>query len=153
MKASIRFELRRLSILQAQTYSHKDRFLPPLFTYESSTKMAYTINKMNTTTWPQWFPFEPGQFEQMEPSVIAAITLGMLFCLYLGRILNSFLFGVKAPFVGYRSFFEPTWLLRLRFVWSGPSIINEGYRLVSKTVYDSVVEQLSILDILGLTIH
>ncbi|KPM42339.1 Ent-kaurene oxidase [Neonectria ditissima] len=97
--------------------------------------MAYTIKTTNITSWPEWVPFEPSQLEQIEPSVIGAITLGVLSFLYLGSIVNSLLFGVKAPFVGYRSFFEPTWLLRLRFVWSGPSIINEGYRLHKESLF------------------
>ncbi|KAF5983390.1 ent-kaurene oxidase [Fusarium bulbicola] len=47
---------------------------------------------------------------------------------------------VKVPFVGYRSFFKPTWLLRLRFVWEGGSIISQGYNKVGNPSYsDSTV--------------
>lgn len=48
---------------------------------------------------------------------------------YLIEALSSS--TVKVPFVGYRSVFEPTWLLRLRFVWEGGSIISQGYNKVS----------------------
>lgn len=39
--------------------------------------------------------------------------------------------AVKAPFVGYRGFWEPTFLLRLRFTHGAWPIIMEGYRHVN----------------------
>lgn len=38
---------------------------------------------------------------------------------------------IKAPYVGYRSFWEPTVLLRLRFTLGAWPIIMEGYRQVT----------------------
>lgn len=38
---------------------------------------------------------------------------------------------VKAPFVGYRGFWEPTFLLRLRFTLGAWPIVMEGYRKVT----------------------
>jgi hypothetical protein len=37
---------------------------------------------------------------------------------------------IKAPYVGYRAWFEPTFLLRLRFVNGARSIITQGYQQV-----------------------
>lgn len=36
----------------------------------------------------------------------------------------------NAPFVGYRSAFEPRWLLRLRFSKGAMPMVQEGYRKV-----------------------
>lgn len=40
---------------------------------------------------------------------------------------------VKAPYVGYRSWFEPTWLVQLRYFASANSIISEGYKKVHRS--------------------
>ena len=37
---------------------------------------------------------------------------------------------VNAPVVGYRWFWEPAWLLRMRFITNSFSMIDEGYRKV-----------------------
>lgn len=37
----------------------------------------------------------------------------------------------KAPYVGYRSFLEPTFLVRLRFFQGAQEIVSDGYRKVS----------------------
>lgn len=37
----------------------------------------------------------------------------------------------QPPIVGYRSFWEPTWLVRLRFIRGSRKIIGEGYEQVS----------------------
>jgi hypothetical protein len=41
--------------------------------------------------------------------------------------------GIKAPYAGYRSWFEPTFLVRARFFANAQSIISSGYKKVSKT--------------------
>lgn len=40
--------------------------------------------------------------------------------------------GIKAPYVGYRSIFEPAFLVRLRFSKGALPQINEGYRKVCR---------------------
>lgn len=40
--------------------------------------------------------------------------------------------GVEAEVVGYQHFWEPGWLLGLRFVRDSSDIIRDGYRKVSK---------------------
>lgn len=35
-----------------------------------------------------------------------------------------------APYSGYRTWFEPTWLVRLRFLRNAQEIISEGYQKV-----------------------
>ncbi|KAM4055523.1 cytochrome p450 [Hirsutella rhossiliensis] len=42
---------------------------------------------------------------------------------------------VKVPFAGYRSYWEPTWLVRLRFVRDGPSIIRQGYHQFKDSLF------------------
>lgn len=37
---------------------------------------------------------------------------------------------IDAPYVGYRSWFEPTFLVRLRFLTNARSIIGDGYQKV-----------------------
>ncbi|KAK9775109.1 putative Cytochrome P450 monooxygenase [Seiridium cardinale] len=43
--------------------------------------------------------------------------------------------GVKAEAVGYRSLFEPGWLVRLRFVRGSTPIIRDGYRKFRETMF------------------
>ncbi|EFE32723.1 cytochrome P450 monooxygenase, putative [Trichophyton benhamiae CBS 112371] len=56
-----------------------------------------------------------------------ALVIVAILSLHLFNVFKESLFGVKAPMVGYRSFFEPKWLLRLRFVRGSMSIIRGGY--------------------------
>ncbi|GBF67140.1 ent-kaurene oxidase P450 [Trichophyton mentagrophytes] len=56
-----------------------------------------------------------------------ALFIVAILSLHLLRTFKESLFGVKAPVVGYRSFIEPKWLLRLRFVRGSMSIIRGGY--------------------------
>lgn len=54
--------------------------------------------------------------------------------------------GIKAPYAGYRSIFEPAFLVRLRFSKGALPQINEGYRKVcleKQHTFVSGVEMLS----------
>ncbi|MCJ1405110.1 hypothetical protein MMC11_008336 [Xylographa trunciseda] len=42
---------------------------------------------------------------------------------------------VKAPVVGYRWFWEPAWLLRMRFITNSFSMIDEGYRKYKDSLF------------------
>ncbi|KAF2875654.1 putative cytochrome P450 [Massariosphaeria phaeospora] len=55
------------------------------------------------------------------------ILAASLFALYVCSSLRSY-FGAKAPFAGYRSWFEPTFWLRIRFLSDPAPILNDGYR-------------------------
>lgn len=46
-------------------------------------------------------------------------------------VLKEFVFGVKAPKVGRRSFWEPRWLIGLRFARNSAPMVLEGYHKVS----------------------
>ncbi|KAK2596416.1 hypothetical protein N8I77_013307 [Diaporthe amygdali] len=46
---------------------------------------------------------------------------------YTFVVLNEFIFGVKAPKVGRRSFWEPRWLVGLRFARNSAPMVLEGY--------------------------
>lgn len=50
---------------------------------------------------------------------------------YTFVVLNEFIFGVKAPKVGRRSFWEPRWLVGLRFARNSAPMVLEGYHKVS----------------------
>lgn len=58
------------------------------------------------------------------------LALAGILALYTFSALKENLFSVKAPVVGYRSFFEPGWLLGFRFVRGSAPIIQEGYEKV-----------------------
>lgn len=63
----------------------------------------------------------------MTIAVLAAATL-----LYIVRAaIQSQLGGVKAPCVGFRSAFEPAWLVRLRYSQQASSWVKDGYAKVS----------------------
>jgi hypothetical protein len=58
------------------------------------------------------------------------LVAGGILAFYVFNVVNETLFTVKAPVVGYRSFFEPSWLLGFRFVRGSAPIIQEGYQKV-----------------------
>ncbi|KAF5713247.1 ent-kaurene oxidase [Fusarium mundagurra] len=62
------------------------------------------------------------------------VAFGAWICSYVIHVLSS-PSTVKVPFVGYRSVFEPTWFLRLRFVWEGGSIISQGYNKFKVSIF------------------
>lgn len=43
--------------------------------------------------------------------------------------------NVKAPFVGHRSWLEPSWLVRMRYMTQSASMIQEGYNKVRQKFY------------------
>lgn len=64
-------------------------------------------------------------------TVTELLTLGFGILLVFSSYLNRA--SVNAPFVGYRSWFEPTFLLRLRFLTNAKGILTSGYENVSET--------------------
>lgn len=63
--------------------------------------------------------------------VLFSLILIPALCLYLAyaRKTNRTKFGL--PVVGHRTFWEPKWLVRLRFIRGSRSMIKEGYDKVS----------------------
>lgn len=59
---------------------------------------------------------------------VLAVTL---FALHVVNWLRIFIFDVKAPIVGYRSFLEPGWPVGLRFSRRSGPMVREGYHKVS----------------------
>ncbi|KAI1742420.1 cytochrome P450 [Xylaria scruposa] len=59
----------------------------------------------------------------------------ILICIYLYSIIPANPLGVKAPVVGYRSIFEPGWLVGLRFSSGSGSMIQEGYRKYKHSMF------------------
>jgi hypothetical protein len=57
--------------------------------------------------------------------------VGLSLFAYALVVLKEFVFGVKAPKVGRRSFWEPRWLIGLRFARNSAPMVLEGYQKVS----------------------
>jgi hypothetical protein len=57
------------------------------------------------------------------------ILVGLVTIIIARTIIQKFN-GVKAPFAGYRSALEPSFLVRLRFSRGALPIINEGFQKV-----------------------
>ncbi|KAF4986043.1 hypothetical protein FDECE_16157 [Fusarium decemcellulare] len=97
-----------------------------------------TSESMNATAseaWPRWLPLNPDKLPPIDSHIAIYIALAALSSSYITSLLTSYFFGVKVPFVGYRSLLEPTWFVRLRFVWAGGSIINEGYKKFKSSIF------------------
>lgn len=56
--------------------------------------------------------------------------LGVLSVVYLLQTLVASSHSFKAPFVGFRSWLEPKWLVGLRFSQGALTQVNEGYAKV-----------------------
>ncbi|EWY92040.1 hypothetical protein FOYG_08946 [Fusarium oxysporum NRRL 32931] len=95
------------------------------------------FNSMNTTsheTLFQQFVSSLDRIPLMGVHWLIYVAFGAWLCSYVIHVLLSSS-TVKVPFVGYRSVFEPTWLLRLRFVWEGGSIISQGYNKFKDSIF------------------
>lgn len=60
----------------------------------------------------------------------APFTCLVVFLCYLIWLSSSTTPVVKGPVAGYRNFLDPTFFLRLRFVWNGVGIMTDGYNKV-----------------------
>lgn len=93
--------------------------------------VSENLNGMNQEAWSLWLTSHIDKVKEIDTQVLIYTALTAWFSYYLMGLLATYGLGIKVPFVGYRSFLEPTWFVRLRFVWAGGSIINEGYQKVS----------------------
>jgi len=100
---------------------------------EKVPKMSRNTMDIINTAWSDWLPIDLGS-PYTSRSNLAVLILGIFTCYFIACILGSLSFGVDAPIVGYRSFFEPTWLVRLRFVLGGRAMIQTGYERVSNNI-------------------
>jgi hypothetical protein len=91
-------------------------------------------NTMNETLLGQFISGLDG-IPLMDIHWMIYVAFGAWLCSLAIHVLSS-PSTVKVPFVGYRSVFEPTWFLRLPFVWEGGSIISQGYNKVSSPSYN-----------------
>lgn len=74
--------------------------------------------------------FQMGDIEWDGRRLTLVVFTGLC-AIQISRFLYSVIFGVKATTVGYRSWFEPGWLVGLRFVTESGFMITDGYRKVS----------------------
>ncbi|KIL86299.1 ent-kaurene oxidase [Fusarium avenaceum] len=101
--------------------------------------VSENLNGMNQEAWSLWLTSHIDKVKEIDTQVLIYTALTAWFSYYLMGLLATYRLGIKVPFVGYRSFLEPTWFVRLRFVWAGGSIINEGYQKVRKLGTDIVI--------------
>ena len=72
-----------------------------------------------------------GWIETYQLESFVVVSLATLFAILFLQSLAPKKKSVEAPFVGYRGFWEPTLLLRLRFCQGAYPIVAEGYKKVS----------------------
>lgn len=70
-------------------------------------------------------------------SQIYLVLLGVLAAVYLIQDWIASSKAFKAPFVGFRSKWEPKWLVGLRFSQGAFAQVNEGYQRVCSTFTSS----------------
>ncbi|KAG5978524.1 hypothetical protein E4U55_006093 [Claviceps digitariae] len=63
------------------------------------------------------------------------MTLTGIFLCFLIHFTSCRSPRVKVPIVGYRCRLEPTWFVRLRFIWAGGSIVREGYEKFRSSIF------------------
>jgi hypothetical protein len=66
------------------------------------------------------------------PSLKITLVIGLVLYFSIAYFTQPKLV-TNAQYVGYRSMFEPTWLLRLRWSWDARRILKEGYYKVFTT--------------------
>ncbi|KAG5962100.1 hypothetical protein E4U56_003488 [Claviceps arundinis] len=66
--------------------------------------------------------------------VVSIILFGLIVH-YLVEFAISRRTRVKVPVLGYRCILEPTWFVRLRFVWTGGSIVRDGYERFRSSIF------------------
>lgn len=88
---------------------------------------------MNSTgSLPAFFSVQDGypawcnERQYLIPAITGCITV---FYYIVNSIIRSFT-GIKAPVIGYRYFFEPAWIVGVRFGRGAGPMIREGYSKV-----------------------
>ncbi|KAG6040947.1 hypothetical protein E4U41_006538 [Claviceps citrina] len=71
----------------------------------------------------------------MTPYHAIGIILTGLLCFYLIELTSLRSPRVQVPVVGYRCMLEPTWFVRLRFIWAGGSIVRDGYERYKSSIF------------------
>ncbi|MCJ1241081.1 hypothetical protein MMC14_009085 [Varicellaria rhodocarpa] len=94
-----------------------------------STNKDAPIMENGTSPLLESVPNAYFQLTTAQMLVFGAITI------LTAQFLRGFFGGVKAPFVGYRSKWEPGLLVRLRFLTSGRSMIMDGYNRFKDSVF------------------
>ncbi|KAF4341565.1 ent-kaurene oxidase [Fusarium beomiforme] len=94
----------------------------------------HPLNPTNHVTWSKQLVSSLDEMPLMHVHWLVYVVLAAWISSYLIHILSPSP-TIKAPFVGYRSAFEPTWFVRLRFVWAGGSIISEGYDKFKTSIF------------------
>lgn len=91
--------------------------------------MSSLKNETIAMSLPSWLPMQ-GLQSSPEPQQFLLASLVAAFVILSAYHLSSRK-PFPAPYVGYRSWLEPTFLVRLRSVLSLREMINEGYSKVS----------------------
>ncbi|GAB1309808.1 hypothetical protein MFIFM68171_00018 [Madurella fahalii] len=91
-----------------------------------------TLNYVPGLNASHFGPIRPAQgTELLGRSRIILTTTAAVVGIMLWMSISSWIFRptlvTNARYVGYRSWLEPTWLLRLRWTWDARAILTEGY--------------------------
>lgn len=94
---------------------------------------SYTTQSLDYVTqkWEESVPLAKSWIDSFEPREPLNLIVAALLSTFLLSYILSGGARVKAPYAGYKGFWEPTYLLRIRYMWSGRRIIDEGYQKVS----------------------
>jgi len=80
----------------------------------------------------QNYPLGEADSIYLEYSLTQIVLVGSVTAILVRTFLQMFDNKLKVPFAGYRSVFEPSWLVRLRFSRGAFPMIHEGYRKVGR---------------------
>jgi hypothetical protein len=71
--------------------------------------------------------------------IILLLGAGLLVvAFYVVNVIRHAIFSVKAPVVGYKHFWEPGWVVGMRFAKASGPMVREGYTKVCKCFFDAV---------------
>ena len=71
--------------------------------------------------------------------IIFLLGIGLLLvAFYIVGVIRHTIFSVKAPVIGYKHFWEPGWVVGMRFAKASGPMVREGYAKVCKCFFNAV---------------
>ncbi|KAL0262791.1 hypothetical protein SLS55_001764 [Diplodia seriata] len=95
---------------------------------------AHTITLTNNTGLGLTRTLE-AQAAQYSPRDWAILAITGVWIFQVLKVLANKILGVKAPFVGHKSWIEPGWVVGLRFVRGAAPMIREGYAKFKSSMF------------------
>lgn len=96
------------------------------------------FEQLNGVNVSQFELSEPSEFTKLLESSsalskVVAVVVGLILYSTIVSCIHPPKLVTNAQYIGYRSWFEPTWLLRLRWSWDARRILTLGYERVRMT--------------------